>query len=88
MLASKNNVFGVVCAVLFVGTLGIPTSAHAGFLGKLTKAAIYPVKKLGSNTSVDTHKALDKNSVEKAPNSAGTNQKVIVKPDGHKRPAS
>jgi hypothetical protein len=89
MFINKKNTVALVCSTLFIaGSALLPVPAHAGFLGKLTKAAVYPVKKIAGNTSVDTHRVLQKNSVEKGPGPAQTRQNVIVKPDGNKVPAN
>ena len=86
MVSKMNNTMALLCAAVTIGGLTVVSSpAHAGAFSSITNAITYPVRKIGSNASVDTHRVLQKNSVEKS--NAPTPNKV-VKPSGHEAPIS
>ena len=89
MLFNKRKMMMLFAAFVTMSlTAGLPTKSEAGLFGKVTKAVIYPVKKVGSNASVDTHRAIQHNSVEPASGTNGSGEKQAVKPSGHKAPVS
>jgi hypothetical protein len=87
MMIDTKKILALACSVLTVATLVVSAApARSSDLSKLGKAITYPVRKVGNNASVNTHRVLQKNSVEKSSSPQSPN--MVVKPDGHKTPVN
>jgi hypothetical protein len=83
----KKTLTTLLSAVMIISlTALLPVNATAGLFGKITNAVAYPFKKVATDTSLDTHRAIQHNSIQPKHGNYGGGRQAVVKPDGHETP--
>ena len=72
-------------AIIAVAATLAPAAVFGGTLGKIGNAIAYPVKKAAANTSIDTHRAIGHNSVERRRVARHVHRNRVITPGGHIR---
>jgi hypothetical protein len=74
-----TNIVGIsIVAGAIFASLAIPSNAHQNAFQKAGKAIQYTVRKDSSNVSIDTHRAFNKNSVERRKNGRHRHNSIIT----------